>query len=410
MNATVHSRALRFKLAALPEAAAAGHAGGGTAAARRGRLDIVIAGGGTGGHLFPGIALAEEIRRERPESRVLFVSRGNEFERGALSRAGFALAPISAEGFKGRGAWHQLRALSRLPRGVLQSARVLKDFGPQLVVGLGSYSAAPVVAAAWLMRVPIALCEQNTLPGITNRALAPLADRIYTSFERTQGRFDPRKVLWTGNPLRRELVAAAAERLSWPPAGAARERFTVLVIGGSQGAHSINTAVVAAVERLVDDGRLFFIHQTGAADEQMVRDAYRRLGVAGRVQAFYEDMTALYRQADLVLCRAGATTVAEITALGKAAVFVPFPHAADDHQRLNALRLSEQGAAEMIADAELSGPLLCARIRHFMAHPQELRALAETAARQGRPDAARRIVEDCLRLVTGPQTGRPARG
>ncbi len=325
MITSVHTETLRFQLAAPADTEPAAAAVGSAAADRGGRLDVVIAGGGTGGHLFPGIAVAEEIRRGNPASRVLFVSRGNEFERSALSRAGFELASISAEGFKGRGVWNQLRALSRLPRGVLQSARVLRDFGPQLVMGLGSYSAAPVAAAAWLMRIPVVLCEQNTLPGITNRALARLAERVYTSFEHTEGRFDPRKVLWTGNPLRREIVAAAAERASWPPAGASPERFTVLVIGGSQGAHSLNTAVVAALDHLVDDGRLLFIHQTGAADEQMVREAYQRRGVAGRAQAFFDDMPAHYRQADLVVCRAGATTVAEITALGKAAVFVPFP-------------------------------------------------------------------------------------
>ncbi|MBI5580852.1 MAG: undecaprenyldiphospho-muramoylpentapeptide beta-N-acetylglucosaminyltransferase [Deltaproteobacteria bacterium] len=397
-------------LTALPEdgpATEAGHAATAAGAARP--LRVVIAGGGTGGHLFPGIAVAEEIRARNPRNRVLFVSRGNDFERSALARAGFPLEAITVEGLKGRGVWNQLRALYHLPHAVLQSARIVRAFGPDLVIGLGSYAAGPVVMAAWLRRRPVALCEQNTLPGIANRGLAPLADRIYTAFERTGGGFDPRKVLWTGNPLRREIVQAAAE--PHRDAAATRgEKFTVLVIGGSQGAHGINVAVAEALGRLHPRNRFDFVHQTGTADEDMVREAYRRAGIPGRVQAFYDDMAAQYGRTDLVICRAGATTVAEITALGKAAIFIPFPQAADDHQRLNALCLVSTGAAEMITEAELSGVRLAERIAFFASHPEALRDLAEKSARLGKPDAARRIVDDCVELIarrTGQRANRP---
>ncbi|MFO7709676.1 MAG: undecaprenyldiphospho-muramoylpentapeptide beta-N-acetylglucosaminyltransferase [Desulfobacterales bacterium] len=370
---------------------------------------VVIAGGGTGGHLFPGIAIAEEIRAQAPECRLLFVSRGNDFERAALGRAGFPLAAIRIEGLKGRGLWNQARTLLRLPGAILQSAALIGSARPEIVIGLGSYAAGPVALAAWMRRVPIALCEQNTLPGITNRQLARLADRIYTAFEQTEGGFDPRKVLWTGNPLRREIVRAAESLAGQAPQGR-RERFSVLVLGGSQGAHAINTALAQALAHLAPRERFEFVHQTGAADAAATRAAYRAAGIPARVEAFFEDMAAHYLASDLVVCRAGATTVAEITALGKPALFIPFPHAADDHQRWNAQRLVAAGAAEMILESELTGEGIAERIRFFAAHPERLGPLAARAAALGRPDATRRIVDDCCRLAAARATRKPTDG
>jgi UDP-N-acetylglucosamine--N-acetylmuramyl-(pentapeptide) pyrophosphoryl-undecaprenol N-acetylglucosamine transferase len=368
---------------------------------------VAIAGGGTGGHLFPGIAVAEEIRARHAGHQILFISRGNEFERAALARAGFALATISVEGLKGRSRWDQLRALGRLPWGVAQSIGRLHAFRPDLVIGLGSYSAGPVVMAAGLMRIPVALCEQNVRPGITNRVLARLAARIFTSFEQTEGGLDPAKVLWTGNPLRRQIVETAGRQ---KPPGIERARpFTVLVLGGSQGAHRINTAMVAALDQLPQTAGFFFIHQTGSADERTVVEAYRRAGAASRVQSFFDDMAAQYASADLVICRAGATTVAEITALGKASVLIPYPYAADDHQTWNARRLVAAGAAEMIAEEQLSGAFLSERLGFFASHPAAVSQLAMQAARLGKPDAARRIVDECCRLL-GRRVGRKTAG
>ncbi len=376
---------------------AAGAVHGPPAAAARARpLRVLIAGGGTGGHLFPGIAVAQELRRRDPANAVRFVSRGSEFERAALARADFPLTAITVEGLKGRGLWNQLRALVNLPRGVLQSAGVLRGFRPDLVIGLGSYAAGPVVLAAWTMRLPIALCEQNTLPGITNRLLARFADRIFTSFECTAGGFDPAKTVRTGNPLRQELLASGR-----PADGRRTDAFTVLVLGGSQGAHRLNTATVEALERLGGLKGFAFIHQTGTADEGAVAEAYRRVGARARVQAFFHDMAEVYAAADLVVCRAGATTVAEITALGKAALYVPFPFAADDHQRLNAGEMVAAGAAEMVDEAALSGEVLAERIHYYAGRPELLRRMAERAAALGRPDAAARIVDECGRLVAG---------
>jgi len=381
---------------------------GSPASGGRCALRIVIAGGGTGGHLFPGIAVAEEIRARHSAHQVLFISRGNDFERTALAAAGFPLATISVEGLKGRGPWNQLRGFCRLPVSIVQSILRLRAFRPQLVIGLGSYSAGPVVVAAWLKRIPVALCEQNVLPAVTNRVLARLADRIFTSFDRTKAGFDPAKVLWTGNPLRRQIVAKSARPAAPGPTPA--QRFTVLVVGGSQGAHRINTAVIEALARFGDAAELFFIHQTGHADEAMVVAAYRRAGVAACVQAFFEDMATQYEQAHLVVCRAGATTVAEITALGKASILIPYPHAADGHQHLNAQRLVDAGAAELIDERQLNGERLAARIGFYASHPEVLAGLAQQAARLGKPDAAQRIVDECYRLAAARIPGQRANG
>ena len=372
-------------------------------------LRAVIAGGGTGGHLFPGIAVAEEIVARSPDSRVLFISRGNEFERTALGRAGFPFESIAVEGLKGRGLWNQMRGLIRLPKGIAQSLLRLRAFRPEVVIGLGSYSAGPVVLAAWNRRIPIALCEQNTLPGVTNRLLARLADRIFVAFEHTGGNFDPARLRWTGNPLRRDIVAAVAQGKPFHPTDG-RRPFTVLVLGGSQGAHRINTAVTEALDHLADRQRFFFIHQTGMADETAVAAAYDRARATARVQAFFTDMATQYLAAHLVICRAGATTVSEITALGRPAVFIPYPYAADDHQRLNARQMVAAGAAEMIDEQELSGERLAARIDFYASRPEVLADMAEQAHRLGKPDAAQRIVDECYRLVAARTPGRRANG
>ena len=362
-------------------------------------LRVVIAGGGTGGHLFPGLAIAQEFMTRNERNTVLFISTGNPLERSVLNETDFRLETIAAEGIKGRGLWNQVKSALKIPRGIVESFRILKGYQPDLTVGLGSYSAGPVVVSAWLMRTKIVLHEQNILPGITNRILARFADRIYVSFDDTKKRFDPQKIRLTGNPVRKELLnhhhgngnTVAADSTS----------FCVLIIGGSQGAHRINMAVVEALGHLAQKERLYFIHQTGAADEQTVSAAYQRLGIAARVQSFFRHMAPLYKQADLIICRAGATTVAEVTALGKAVVFIPFPFAADNHQALNAETLARDGAAEMILEKNLNAEDLAQKIDYYASHPQALEAMAAKAGQLGHPAAAEKIVDDCYDLVSG---------
>jgi UDP-N-acetylglucosamine--N-acetylmuramyl-(pentapeptide) pyrophosphoryl-undecaprenol N-acetylglucosamine transferase len=362
-------------------------------------LRIIIAGGGTGGHLFPGIAIAQEFQRRHAATRIIFVSTGNPLERSVLAKVGFELDCISAAGIKGRGMWHQLKSTAKIPIGILESMRIIKKFGPHLAVGLGSYSAGPVIIGAWLLRIPTAVHEQNILPGITNRILARFAKRIYISFEATQSRLKAENVLWTGNPVRRELLAIPDRRQNGSHNLDGRSPFTILIIGGSQGAHRINLAVMEALQDLQEKENLDFIHQTGAADAQMVEEAYRENQIRCTVQPFFDNMAELYSGADLLICRAGATTVAEITALGKAAIFIPFPYAADDHQVFNAGSLAEQGAAEMITEKNLNGKILSEKIAFYAANSAALKNMATRARRFGKPDAAERIVDDCYKLV-----------
>ncbi len=364
-------------------------------------LRIVMAGGGTGGHLFPGIAIAREFMARNSATRIIFVSTGNPLERALLSRAGFELERIQVAGIKGRGIWNQIKSVLQIPGAILAAMGLLKKFSPDLIVGLGSYSAGPVVMGAWLMRVPIAIHEQNILPGITNRILARFADRVYLSFENTLSRFSPRKVCWTGNPVRRELLETAArvDETAAPKTG--RKKFTVLIIGGSQGAHRINMVMIETLELLHDADQLHFVHQTGEADEKAVRDAYGQKSISATARAFFDDMAEQYRQADLIVCRAGATTVAEITALGKAAIFIPFPYAADDHQTLNAADLATAGAAELIPEKELTAEVFGTKIKYYMENPQDLANMAAKARKYGKPEAAQNIVDDCYRLLSG---------
>jgi UDP-N-acetylglucosamine--N-acetylmuramyl-(pentapeptide) pyrophosphoryl-undecaprenol N-acetylglucosamine transferase len=380
-----------------PEASSAGFNNSGQPSNRP--LRIVIAGGGTGGHLFPGIAVAQEFEARHAASKIIFVSTGNPLERSVLSKTGYTLQTITAAGIKGRGLWNQVKSVAKIPKGILEANRILKKFSPDLTIGLGSYSAGPVAFAAWLRKIPIVVHEQNILPGITNRILSRFANRIFISFENTRSHMDPQKVHWTGNPVRQEILDNADRFKDTKNDESGDRPFTVLIIGGSQGAHRINMAVIEALDHLRHLEHLHFVHQTGQADEQPVRQAYRQSKVGGTVQAFFDNMAEQYSRADLIICRAGATTVAEVTALGKAAIFIPFPFAADNHQVLNAGSLSDEGAAEILIEKDLSGKILSEKIKYYAARPDELEDMSARAKQFGKPDAAKNIVDDCYRLV-----------
>ncbi len=368
---------------------------------------IVFAGGGTGGHLFPGIAIAQEFISLESNTRVIFIGTGKPIETSVLAEHGFPHKRISAEGIKGHTWWQKLRSVSKLPIGFLKSVYILWRFHPHLVVGLGGYSAAPVVAAAWLMRCKIVLQEQNILPGITNRMLAPLADRIFVSFDTTETKFNKDKVRFMGNPIRKELVQCDRKERSIDSIDSGdsgdhgKKTFTILVLGGSQGAHRINIAMIEVLGHLRDKNRFHFIHQTGSADEKTVTGGYRQQAVSFFVQAFFNDMASLFQKTDMVICRAGATTIAEVTAVGLAAIFIPFPFAADNHQVLNARHLEKTGAAEVILEEALNGHLLAERIDYYADNPDVLCQMAEKAKGLGKPEAAKAIAEDCYRLIKG---------
>jgi len=355
---------------------------------------IVIAGGGTGGHLFPGVAIAEEFRRRSGENDVLFIGTKRGLEARVLPQIGFALDTLDVEGIKGRGIARSLAAMLKIPRSLLQSRRIIRDFGPGIVIGVGGYASGPAVLAAHFMGLPTAIAEQNAIPGETNRILGRFADRIFVSFAETAVRFRADRVRVTGNPIRAAIAGAARRERK------AGEPFTILIFGGSQGAHRINLAALEALPHFGEmKGRLRIIHQTGKDDLEMVTKGYHDQAVEAEVLPFITDMAAAYGKADLLVCRAGATSIAEITAGGKAAIFIPFPFAVNDHQTKNAELLVNRGAAAMIPERDLTGESLSGVIRRLAQDPGKIGEMQHNAASLGNARAAADIVDECLALL-----------
>ncbi len=355
-------------------------------------MRVIFAGGGTGGHLFPGLAVARELQQRDPMTEILFVGTEQGIEARVLPREGFKFETIPVKGLKGRGIRGLLDAAWGVPAGLLRSLAIIRNFRPDLIIGLGGYASGPVLLAGKLRRFPCAIMEQNLRPGFTNKLLARFVDRVFTSYRESGAYFSGGKVLEMGNPVRWRKLPVVK------PSG----KFVLLIFGGSAGAHRINLAVVDALRRLTDiAGELQIIHQTGQADFAAIKAAYDSLPFAAEVLPFIEKMDEAYASADLVLCRAGATTVAELTAFGKAAILVPYPYAIYDHQRWNAQALRDHGAAEMILDQELNGDLLAGRVRAYVSDRQMIAAMADAARTMGRPEAAARIVDECYALVRG---------
>ncbi len=361
---------------------------------------MLIAGGGTGGHLFPGIAVAEEFLRRDRDHRVLFVGTERGLEKRVLPTLGYGLETLDVEGVKGRGLARSLGAVLKIPRSILQAAAVLRRFRPDVVLGVGGYASGPAVLAAALRGIPTAVAEQNALPGTTNRILGRFVKRVFVTFRESAGEFPPRKVSVCGNPVRSAFLKErpAMERRD--------DRFGLLVFGGSQGARAINRAVEEALPLLKDlRARLRIVHQTGAADVERTAAAYREQGFDADVTPFILDMAGAYDAADLLVCRAGATSLAEITVSGKASLLIPFPFAVADHQTWNARVLAGAGAAEMIPEKDLTGSLLAGKIRRFVEEPERLRMMEERSRALGNPRAAADIVDALLSLAKPGMAG-----
>ncbi|MFP4667429.1 MAG: undecaprenyldiphospho-muramoylpentapeptide beta-N-acetylglucosaminyltransferase [Desulfobacterales bacterium] len=380
-----------------PESGTTGACGLNAASVSR-PVRLVIAGAGTGGHLFPGIAVAEELMQRAPESRVLFITTGRPVEKTVLAEKPFETAEIMAAGFKGLGLWRKLVAFTLLPRGLFQALGLLRRFSPDAVLGMGAYSSAPVVIAAFLKGIPRFIHEQNRIAGMTNRWLSRFATRVFVSFDDTNMGCSSEKIVYTGNPVRAEIRRLAQAGMKKGQRGSG-EPFTILVLGGSQGARGINSAVAEAFSGIENPGNFRVIHQTGSKDEEYVRRAYESLGMDATVAAFFNDMASLYESADLAVCRAGASTVAEIAAAGLPALFVPFPHAADDHQTANAEGLAAAGAAEIIEERNLNGRVLAERFEIYRADQAKFEKLRASAAVAGMPDSASVILDQITDAV-----------
>jgi len=346
---------------------------------------IVFAGGGTGGHIYPAVAVSQELTRRRPGLDVVFVGTGSAFERRVVEGHGFRLLRVRSKGFLGRNVAAQAGALFWTGVGLLQSLRALWQLRPKAVIGVGGFASYPAVAAAILLRIPTMIQEQNYSPGLANRVLARWVDRIAVSFEETKRQLGERGEV-TGNPIRLEFVRVKPKQRG--------ETFSLLVFGGSQGARPINEKMMEALP-LLSPLRLALriVHMTGEKDREQVEAAYTTQRFEARVVSYLEDMAEEYARADLVISRAGATTVAELTACQKAAILIPFPKAADDHQRTNAEKLERAGAARVVPEQDLTGERLAREIEALITNPDRITAMERAAAPLGRPDATARVAD-----------------
>ncbi|HET7696427.1 MAG TPA: undecaprenyldiphospho-muramoylpentapeptide beta-N-acetylglucosaminyltransferase [Vicinamibacterales bacterium] len=358
-------------------------------------LRAVIAGGGTGGHLYPGIAIARELAARRPGSTITFAGTARGIETRVVPREGFELDLLRIAGLKGRSAPAAIRGVALLPLSFADAWRIISRRRPDVVIGVGGYASGPVVMLAALRGVPTLIAEQNAVPGMTNRLLARVVSAAAVTFDSTVSFFGRRGFV-AGNPVRPEFFDG--ER---PPDRGNGRRAKVLIFGGSQGAHAINLAMVEAAPRLAAAGGVDITHQTGERDVDMVRSGYRSAGLEARVEPFLYAMDREMKGADLVVSRAGATTIAELAAVGRAAILVPLPTAADDHQKKNAEVFARAGAAELIEQKDLTGPLLADRLLALASDSRRIAEMGRAAHAMARPDAAKRIVDRLLQLVAG---------
>ncbi len=404
-------------------------------------MRLLIAGGGTGGHLFPGVAIAEELRARESGAAVRFVGTRRGIEARVLPELGWELSLIEVSGLKTVGVLGALRGLLRLPRALWQARRIVREFRPDAVIGVGGYASGPVVLMARLAGVPTAICEQNSIPGLTNKILGRVVRAVFVSFDGTRRFFQPAKTVVSGNPVRRGLVqklldagVAAPSIAPAPPASAASPAVAprhasaessptsaprasaespampatavassagdvrtvhVLVSGGSLGAVAVNPLAADALITLAREAPLVIVHQTGDKGLAETVERYRAAGVAAECHAFIKDMAAAYQRADIIIGRAGATTVAELAITGKPAVFIPYPFAADNHQELNARAMADAGAALMFRQAELTADKLAGALRPLVTDPARRAEMGAKMKALARPAAAAAVIDWC---------------
>ena len=356
-------------------------------------MRFLIAGGGTGGHLFPGIAIAKELEKRISNARILFVAGLARMESEILSRYGYEVTSIDIEGLMGRGWRKGLTVLFRLPGSLLESARLIRRFSPDLVLGMGAYSAGPICLAARFMKIPTAIHEQNSYPGLTNRLLSRVVDQVFISFQESRKHFKSGAVFLTGNPIRNEFFTGSKTERE-------NGNFTILIIGGSQGARAVNRAFAEAAGILKrEDREVDIIHQTGKTDHESVVADYKKRDIKGDIFPFIDDMATAYNRADLVISRAGATTIFELAGLGKPSILVPYPYASNQHQEINARTLVREGGAEMILENHLTGKALADVVVKYMDDRGALIEMGKRAAKVGRPDASGIIVDQLVEMT-----------
>ncbi len=374
------------------------------------KIRLLLTGGGTGGHLFPAIATAQKFQQEG-EVEVLFVGTRRKLDADSLSRYGFTAETITSSGIKGKSPLQLLKALCALPVGYLQALSILRKFSPDIVFAVGGYVTGPVVMAAAKLKIPVVLHEQNSIPGLANRKLAPFARRVCFSLPGAENFFAKEKTVFTGNPVRDAILQLAAKKEQ-----KGDDKKTVLVLGGSQGAHALNVLVPQAISHIsvryaMDTAQeLTVIHQCGSRDVAAVRKAYAEISgkngaINAEVEPFFADMAAVYSRADVVISRAGATTLAELAVLGKPAVLIPYPYAADDHQTKNGQYYVDGGGALMFAEAALDVRLLGECVGGLLTDTASRQKMSAAMKKLAVSDAAERIMAVCQQVLGGDSGG-----
>ncbi len=362
-------------------------------------MRVIIAGGGTGGHLFPGLAVAEEFKSRDASTEVIFVGTEYGIEARVVPREGYPIKFLRAEGLIGVSTLKKMRAMVKVLFSVIDSYRIIKKIKPDIVIGVGGYASGAIMLVAFLMSIPTMILEQNSIPGFTNKMLGKFVNTVCITYQESISFFRRAKTFLTGNPVRMQVLRGSIES-AYRIFSLEKGIFTIFAFGGSSGAKSINIALIDALNYLHDlKDKIQFLHQTGLKDYENIRQAYRKREFKGTITPFIYQMGEAYAVADIVISRAGATTLAELTALGKPAILIPYPYAAGNHQELNARKLLEMGAAKMILDRELNGEILARNIRELYTNETMRNEMKRSSSSIGRPDACERVVDIAMSLI-----------
>lgn len=354
-------------------------------------MKLLIAGGGTGGHLFPAMAIAEEFKARDAKNEVLFVGTKRGIESRLLPKHGWSVRYVMSGGIKGMGLFGMIKGILKMACGAFQSVGIILGFRPSAILGMGGYASVPPVFVGKLMGVPSAIHEQNAVPGVTNRVLGKFVRRVFLSYPESEQFFPAEKVKVTGNPLRKEIFESLEKRADKDHNEGI---FTLLVFGGSRGAKKLNEVISELFCTELKGVDIKLIHQTGEEDYETVKSRYDELGIDATVSTFIDDIAAAYREADLVVCRAGATSISELMAAGKPSILIPYPYAADNHQVANARSVVEGGAAIMILQSDLDAKGLSREIMKMLEKREILKQMAQKAEKMAKRDAARMICDE----------------
>lgn len=362
------------------------------------KIRLLLTGGGTGGHLFPAVATAQEFQKQLPGTEVLFVGTKRKVDTKSLAAYGFSSESIVCHGLKGKNPWQLLKAIVVLPVSYFQAQKIIRKFQPDIILGVGGYVTGPVVAAGKNLGVPVVIHEQNSVPGLANRKLGSIANRVCLSLPGSGEEFPEKKRVYTGNPVRQNILELAEKETA---AGDQQGLRTLLILGGSQGAEAVNKLVVDTLCSLSDSqlAEINVIHQTGERMQPEVEEAYRKRGVKATVAAFFTKMDEVYGQADLLISRAGATTLSEMAVLGKPAILIPYPYAADNHQEKNGHYYVSGGGAIQYRQKNLTPEKLGETLLQLIKSDAKLSKMGAAMKRLAFPDAAERIVACCLEQI-----------